>query len=101
MERCDFMPENIKINELEYITFLNHVKSYMEKTKVQFRENNVEVNLIEEYIEEQLLIRKLINERRLYYDFYRNNREQNPMQANQAYHEYMIRKKELEKIYKK
>lgn len=89
---------NIKIDEVEFYTFLNIVDSYIrESSSYAPEEIKNNANNIKKLIRNYQYRSELKIKRKAYYDFYINNRYINPTEAKEAYKKYLQIKEEIEK----
>lgn len=80
---------DIKIDEIDYIYFLNNVANYLNEVKsIEPKNLAGKSKEIESYIKNQLQLRKVMTERKLYYEFYLRNKKENKAAAYEAYQNY-------------
>lgn len=81
---------DIKVDDTEYYAFLNSVETFLkdlDPEKITVNQKN-QMEMIEEYINNQFELRRDRLERKAYYEFYINNRYSKPEEANKAYRQY-------------
>lgn len=89
---------DIKIDEIEFYTFMNSVEMYI-RTSMDNAPEEIKNSgkMILDTIKNYQDIADLKSKRKMYYDFYINNRKSNSIEANQAYKNYLEIKEELER----
>lgn len=90
---------DIRIDEIEYTYFLNNVANYLNEVKgIEPKNLAGKSKEIESYIKNQLQLRKVMTERKLYYEFYLRNKESNKNAAYEAYRNYKKCNYEVEQL---
>lgn len=91
---------DIKIDKIKYFTFLNSVKHFIETLNSDqlTKHQQNEIKSILEFVEKEQQLRILMEQQKLYYQFYITNKNRDPQNANDMYKKYLDVKMQIERI---
>lgn len=93
---------DIKVDKIKYMLFLQSVNNFIDNVPSESLPEDLqaEKNYIIQYIEREQRISDLMDQRKMFYDFYITNKYKDPVSSNQMYKKYLDTKAEIERIRK-